>query len=346
MKQRRVVLAVLIAAAMAVIVPTANADPTSSCTDGVLPVSFGPGRPNTLSIVNRLCHAASSTSTVHVLVSGSALPLVYWDPAYQPERYSMVRVLNASGLDTYTYDRVGTAASSKPPSFMVDTAVDVWNLHQIVQHLRRTYERVITGGVSSGAVIAAREAAQFHDVDGVVLMGMLHQLDAVRLGLAAPAMKPAILDPRWTTSGLDPGYVTFGDVGFAIEPDDTDPGMAAYLEGLVDVITGTQQATLLPYILVTARDETRAIDVTVLVAVGQRDTLMCGPMGTDCSDAASVMRAEAPFYADAARLETFVLTGAGHSMNSERNAPEWFVAEAEWAQRVVLGTRDQLATLG
>src|SRR5207244_2559387 len=108
---------------------------------------------------------------------------------------------------------------------------------------------------------------------------------------------------------LDPGYVTFGDIGFAIEPDDTDPGMVAYLEGLVDVITGTQQATLLPYMLVTARYETRAIDVPVLVAVGQRDKIMCGPDGTDCSDAASVMRAEAPFYADAARLETFVLPG-------------------------------------
>jgi pimeloyl-ACP methyl ester carboxylesterase len=318
------------------ILSPAAATPTASgsCATSAMPASLGAGAAQTLSLVTRLCEPARPTNTVEVLVSGSSLLLEYWDPMYQPERYSMVRPLTAAGFATFMYDRAGTGRSSKPPSPMLTIDTDAWNLHQIVQWLRQRYARVITGGISSGAVVAVREAATYADVSGVVIMGVLHNVNEVHLMQAGATMRPAMLDPRWRDAGLDPGYVTFADASWAFGAN-TDPGMLRWFDGIKDVITGTQQATLLPYLFATSPDETARVRVPVLVALGQRDFINCDAPGTDCRDATTVRAAESRFFNDDARLEVFVLPGAGHSINSAPNARDWFAAEVAWSRRVV-----------
>lgn len=73
----------------------------------------------------------------------------------------------------------------------------------------------------------------------------------------------------------------------------------------------------------------------VLTAIASGDPTFCGILATDCGSAASYLQAEAPFYAPAAHLESYVLSGYGYALNYAPNAPNLHAAVAAWADRVV-----------
>jgi len=75
--------------------------------------------------------------------------------------------------------------------------------------------------------------------------------------------------------------------------------------------------------------------VPVLVAVGQEDSLLCGLGATNCSSAASVLQAEAPFYSAQAQLQAVVIPGSGHDLNLHKSAPLWFASAIAWAYQYV-----------
>jgi hypothetical protein len=74
--------------------------------------------------------------------------------------------------------------------------------------------------------------------------------------------------------------------------------------------------------------------VPTLIATGQDDFIFCGAL-TPCTSAGVVRAREAPNFSPAACLSTYVLPGAGHDINLERNAPDWFAAADRWVGDVV-----------
>jgi pimeloyl-ACP methyl ester carboxylesterase len=71
------------------------------------------------------------------------------------------------------------------------------------------FSRVIWVGHSFGAILAWTEIARYHDVDGVILSGALHEASPsfIQQALAKDAI-PANLDAHFAGLGLDSGYLT------------------------------------------------------------------------------------------------------------------------------------------
>lgn len=219
-------------------------------------------------------------------------------------------------------------------------------LHQIVDGLRggdfgAAYAKVIVGGHSLGAAISLIEAANYHDVNGVLSAGIAHQFDPVdaTTNLLA-SLHPAALDPLLSNRNLDAGYLTTAPGTrrrvFHL-PAQPSAAVMAYEESTKDAFATTEAADAIG--VAAMSPYTILIDVPVLAALGGQDALYCAPPllpGIDCTSAATFHRDEAPFYAPAARLRTYLLPGTyGHSFNYAPNAADFHRAVARWADEMV-----------
>jgi pimeloyl-ACP methyl ester carboxylesterase len=216
--------------------------------------------------------------------------------------------------------------------------------HQIVGTLRTGqlgagFAKVIIGGHSLGAAISLIEAASYHDVDGVLTAGFAHRFDPIDSATDLIAsLSPAALDPLLSNRNYDPGYLTTrpGTRQRAFHrPAQPSAAVMAYEESTKDAFAATELADAAG--VATATPYSTLIDVPVLVAIGGRDELYCGPLvGLDCTSAATIYRDEAPFYSPAAKLRTFLLPGAyGHSFNFAPNADVFYRAVSQWADEMV-----------
>ena len=70
------------------------------------------------------------------------------------------------------------------------------------------FAKVIMVGHSLGSFETWAEDAAYHDVNAVIITGALHQLSPVAAQQAAVDLYPAVDDPKFADSGLDPGYLT------------------------------------------------------------------------------------------------------------------------------------------
>jgi pimeloyl-ACP methyl ester carboxylesterase len=167
-----------------------------------------------------------------------------------------------------------------------------------------------------------------------VATGIAHSLNAVNVAYyGAQCEEPAVFDPKFTTSGLDPGYVTYRNLCYSdefSEPTDSDQSIIARWAAMKDTTTATEQATIAP-----ALNNTPQITVPVLLAVGELDKVTCAPpVGTDCSTAGSVRTAEQGHFDGVRRLDAYVLPGAGHMINLALNTPDWYAAAFAWLYKV------------
>jgi pimeloyl-ACP methyl ester carboxylesterase len=314
--------------------PAAAASPVH-CSEIDLPVSVPTPRET---MHGQLCMPAGpAPTTVQLLVHGATYSHVYWDFPYQPERYSYQRDMARHGYATFAVDRLGTGQSSKPPSVTLLDSVEAASIHQIVGHLRAgrvggmRFNRIILVGHSIGAGVATLEAAAYHDVDGVILTATSHLVSPLA-AVNGPTIytHPVILDPQLRYRGSDPGYFTtrpgFRPVFY--ETSDADPQVIA-----TDDATKDQLSILGFGLVLTFGDEGPAsllINVPVLLGVGEKDFAFCGFLSRDCSSAETLWRQEAPYFAPAAKLSTFVLPGAGHSIALHKNADEYREATIAW----------------
>lgn len=299
-----------------------------ACEDLRVPVSVL-GTPQTMS--GRLC-VPDGARAVQVLVPGGTYNGGYWDIAHTPEIRSFRLAMNRAGYATLAVDRLGTGASSKPPSAMVTALTQAEALHRVVGALRPRFEKVVLGGHSIGAAMAMIEAGNHRDVDGVLVTGMTHRMNLLTVVPVLADMIPAPLDPRLGGRGLDPGYLTTSPgtrysafhrpgplIGPAVADDESTKDVFATTEA-VDTL-------LMTNVVIPA---TRRIDVPVMIALGE-DTHFCGaPLGSDCSSPEALRRSEAPFFSEAARLHTYLLKGYGHSLNYAPNAPDYHRAVVDW----------------
>ncbi|MFE7746809.1 alpha/beta hydrolase [Nocardia sp. NPDC057455] len=316
---------------------TAHADDTAPgrCETVSVPVPLG-------EMAGSLCTPeAGATDTVMVLIAGSNYNHTYWDFPYAPDTYSFRRAMNAAGIATLVVDRLGNGASTRPPSTQVTATVSARALHDIVQALRRglagapPFGKVITGGHSLSSGIDVLEATTYQDVDGVLLTGFSHTLNVSEVLGVISTYHQAAGDPHFAGRGYDPGYLTTrpgtrADDFFATET--ADPEVLAVDETTKEVFSPTEYPDGLTS---TLPPMTNFIDVPVLVVNGSLDRLSCGPGYVVCADAATLHATEAPFFAPAARLRTYVLPGSGHSVNLARNTALYRAAVLDWVQSIV-----------
>ena len=341
---RRVAAAALTTLAIGgVLSPAHAAADSATCQDVHIPVSLA-GMPET--VYARFCAPAQPTSTVLALVPGGTYTGSYWDLPANLGLVSFRAGMNGLGYATLVIDRLGTGRSSRPASALLTTLTQAEVLHQIVGKLRAGevgpgYRKVIVGGHSLGAAVSIVEAANHHDVDGVLSAGMTHEFDPVdSITNLVAALRPAALDPLLSNRNYDPGYLTTAPgtrQGAFHRPAQPSAAVLAYEESTKDAFATTEAADALGVAAVSPY--TILVDTPVLIALGGQDELYCAPpllVGTDCSSAAAVHRQEAPYYSPGARLRTYLLPGNyGHAFNYAPNADLFYQAVARWADEVV-----------
>jgi pimeloyl-ACP methyl ester carboxylesterase len=304
------------------------------CTRYSVPVSITPDGPADQTVAGWLCGYGTLTDkTVELLVPGFTYDHTYWDFDYQPGTYSYVRSATRAGYAVFMIDRPGTGESSKPPATSLTIGHEAWAVHQVVQHLRAgevgtTFGKVVLVGHSLGSTVSQVEASAYHDVDAVVLSDWLH----TPYWVGTPGVIVGTLEPAQLVSSLADrplGYLTTlpGARGMFYHADDTDPNVIAHDEATKDTGTDGEELTIVAPTLDPA--VTRGITVPTLIATGQYDFIFCGAL-TPCSSADVVRAREAPDFSPQACLSAYVLPDAGHDIDLERNAPDWFAAANRW----------------
>lgn len=309
-----------IAAAVTALAPVSAHADTISCQSASVPTVVAGV---TLQMHGDLClPAGGQANTVQVMVPGATYDSTYWNFPYHPDVYNFRLAMNHAGYATFVVDRFGTGASSQPPSAVVTATTQALGVHNVVQALRdggvlsHSFAKVTLVGHSLGSTIAVIEAATFHDVDGLVLTGFTHHISEPQLtSFFATLIQPAFLDPAFAQRNYDPGYLatrpgTRYQAFYA--PGPADPAVLAVDEQTKSVL-GTAEASdalgvaiISPYSIL--------VDVPILIALGDHDTLFCGPL-SGCPSADAVRQAEAPYFRPGADLQVYLLPGAGHDVN-------------------------------
>ncbi|WP_020500861.1 alpha/beta hydrolase [Sciscionella marina] len=338
-RARRVTTLVLALVALLGLTPSAGAVETApTCHRYDLPVSVHAGSPTDQRIAGWLCAIGPTTGkTVQLLVHGFTLDHTYWDPSYQPNRYSYVQAMTRAGYATFTIDRLGAGASSHPPAAELTVENHAWTVHQTTQALRAgtiggtRFSKVVLVGHSLGSAVAQTEASRYQDVDALILSGWMH----TPLWLGTPGViltaLPAQLDPRFPNLPL--GYVAplpHAHKNLLVDTNNADTTLLALDEQHAQTGSLAEEVTVVPTILPPL---TQHITAPVLLATGQNDSIFCGPL-TPCPNAATVRTREAPMFTSTPRFDTFVLPDAGHMMNVQRNAPAFFSASLRWLNSI------------
>ncbi|WP_280318220.1 alpha/beta hydrolase [Nocardia wallacei] len=333
----RTAVVCLVAALLSFAGSAARADETSSpdaCRSFFVPVPQG-------QLAATLCRPDTPTDTVMVLMSGSNYNGTYWDFAYQPETYNFRQAMNRAGYATLVVDRLGNGASTRPPALSLTASATADALHGIVQGLRRglagaePFGKVVTVGHSLTSGTSVMEASAHHDVDGVVLTGYSHSLEiGETLGVISTYHR-AIEEPEFAGRGYDSGYLV-SRPGTRLHdfhaPGNIDPEVLARDERTKEPFSLTEYPDGL---LSTLPGMSGRIDAPVLVVNGGLDRLSCGHEYAVCADSATLHAAEAPYFAPAAQLRTFVLPGSGHAVNLARNTVEYQAAVIDWANSTI-----------
>ena len=293
-----------------------------------IPVALHTGLPRNYQIVGQLCTPPGQhPQAVQLLIHGATYTRSYWDWPQDADTYSYVRRAVGDGYATLAIDRIGHGQSSKPLSALVDTTANAYTAHQVVGALRDgtlgSYSKVVSVGHSYGSITAIQEAATFGDVDATILTGIAHVPSAAGLAAVVASFVPAQLLP-------DPGYLTTlpgtraADF-YADDPAETDPAVVAEDESTKDTVSELELATFAATsIIPPAR-------IPTLLVLGSQDKIFCGGLtGTDCSSAATVKASESQAFPPGC-LATYVLPGAGHDINLQRNAADWFASAQTWA---------------
>lgn len=299
----------------------------------------------------KLCLPTGSVPRgVQVLVHGITYDHRYWNIAdpNDPEAntYSWEYDAIRAGYATVAIDRLGGGSSSHPLSAFVDITSNSTALHNLVQALRAgdvpapggqqvAFSEVALVGHSGGSLISMIEASRFRDVDAVILTGFSHKMNVNAVLNIAASSYPALLDPQFAGSLLDPGYQTPrpGTHRSLFYAPGTDVDSRIIERDAATKGTYTlEEIANLPLVLSTRLQ----VDVPVLLVNGTLDGIFCSQslldLGTDCSSEARVVAQERPFFPDAPSVSSILVPGLGHDLNAFRQARTAFHGANSWLQ--------------
>jgi pimeloyl-ACP methyl ester carboxylesterase len=303
-------------------------------------IALGDGQPAQYSIYGELCDPIHGRSqTVQLLIPGATYSHVYWDWPYEnPDLYAAVQFFTNVGYSTFDIDRIGIGNSSHPLSSDVNVASNAYVVHELVGRLKAgtisgpSFVHVMLVGHSLGSLVSISEAATYHDVDGVVITGLLHKFSANGLSLLGKAIIPANQDPSGRFTSLDSGYLTTAPntrSSLLYYAPNSDPNVIASDENTKETVTRGEFNGILTLV---PSNLSLHITVPVLVVVSSQDILFCGSDATDCSNNASVYKEEAPFYSSQAHLQVRIIPKTGHSINLHYSAPITYWLIEAWSQ--------------
>lgn len=307
----------------------------AQCTETDLSVSLALLLPQKVHAT--FCQPAGTIpKTVQLLVHGGTYNRLYWDLPGMPA-YSYQRDLAERGMATIAIDCPGSGDSSQPLSALITGTGLASVVHQVIGQLRSgratgtAFDRVVLVGHSMGSGVVALEASTYRDVDAVVLTGFSHSMNVLGLtGIFVDGVRPALLDPTLSRRLPDPGYVTTipGTRHLFHDPGRVAPDVLAADEATKDQVA----ATVVPDLLTLAflSPATRSINVPVLIADGQVDTLFCA---FHCATPQDLTDAESAYFTSP--LTVFLLPGAGHSLGLAVNAPDFRAAVHDWIAATV-----------
>jgi pimeloyl-ACP methyl ester carboxylesterase len=311
-----------------------------SCQRQVLAVTLSAADATPYHLVGFLCAKGSPAGKpVQVLVHGLTYDHRYWDWPAQPNRYSYVRRAAGAGYATFAYDRIGDGQSNHPvDGTLLTKESSAFVLHEVIGDLRAgavggvAFGTVITVGHSFGSSTALAEAAAFHDEQGVIATGALHDVNPAFFVHLAD-LYPANQDPAFASMGFNDTYLTTRPgtrAGLFFDLATADPDVLALDEQIKQTATTGELATV-------TTPDTTLIDVPVLLEVGQTDVLFCneGIPGFSCADDAAVLAREAAHYAPQSCLQAYVLAGSGHDINLHPNARTAYGRALDWADQLV-----------
>lgn len=314
------------------------AKPMGRCQEVSIAVSLREGAAATERVAASWCTPrawAPGERRADILVAGATYNRTYWDWPQDPARYSYVDMTLRAGRATLSFDRLGTGASSKPVGLLLDVDDDAYVLHQLIGWIRdRQGVRVQAVGHSLGSVVLTKEQARWHDVDRVVVTGILH-LPGVGLNATgfATSLYPAALDPRFVgTANSTPGYLTTlpGRRGPTFyDPRTADPAVVEYDEKHKDVATAGETESIVELETPAMVNSTRSITAPVLVVMGQTDNIFCN-LTVDCHSASSIRANEAPYYRGAPKLDVVTVANTAHNLTLHPSAPNSFAMINRW----------------
>jgi pimeloyl-ACP methyl ester carboxylesterase len=297
-----------------------------------LPVSLTEGGPTDQEVYAELSLPEGATPTVvQLLVPGFTYDHRYFTV---PGELNYVEAMTRAGYAVLALDRIGTGRSSRPPSAEVTAASNAHVLHQVVRALKDgtfgpAFETVIAVGHSYGSGVVLVEDAAHHDLDGLVLTGMLHTtapLHAKAIDLFHQASEDELLKDR---ADWPENYATHkpGNRARLLEaPGKVAPEISAYNEEIKGTATLGEGMTLTETY---APELSRAVRVPTLIVVGALDQLFSG------DDQEAVLDKERACYSEAAELEIAVIPETGHALTIHPTAPEFFAVVVDWAGRKV-----------
>jgi alpha-beta hydrolase superfamily lysophospholipase len=342
------VLAAAAAASPAAAAATRAAGPFAlTCSAHVLPVAITDPGPADQSMWGELCYrGAAEPSTVQLLVPGATYTSQYWNLPYGDGYYSYVAAATAAGYATFDVDRIGDGNSSHPPSAEVTIAAGAVALHDAVTALRsgavagHAFANVIMVGHSLGAFETWAEDAAYHDVDAVIITGALHQLSPVAGANAAVDLYPAVEDPKFASSGLDPGYLTSKPgtrETLFYDPATTSPAVVAIDEAAKATLTTPELGGLIGMLgEPAAQQPSSQVNVPVLIVAGAEDNVFCAAVTAyQCTSPASVRAYESQFYAAAPRLAVVTIPKTGHDLALSTTAPLTDAVMLAWSAATI-----------
>ena len=329
------VAAALILAGLALATPAAHAQPPSAARAGcarhdlsvTLTSSRGAAR---YQLAGWLCQPDRTTTTVQLLIPGLTYTHRYWTGPETGTDYTTAALTGGDAV--YLIDRIGTGASDRPPADQVTTTTEATVTHQAVRALRDgtlgRFTRVVGVGHSYGSVVAMAEAATYHDVDALVLTGLLHDIRVDEMTRFITDLHPAAADPKFTDTAPPDGYLTTrpgSRAGYFLDPHTAVRGAADWDEQTKTTAT-TGELTFTP------DDElaySRAVTVPVLIVMGEADALFCGT-GQPCTTPADICQREHTAFPASTALAAATIPRTGHSINLHRRAPLAFKAITTW----------------
>jgi alpha-beta hydrolase superfamily lysophospholipase len=304
---------------------------TQSCTPRAVEVSLTEQADATLyHIRGWLCQPQQKTSTVQLLVAGMTYAHTYWTGPGGPDG-GYVRSALTAGTAVFVFDRIGIGESDKPPADQVTLDAEATVAHQLVTALRDgelgRFPRVVGVGHSFGSIILQAETAAHHDLDRLVLTGLLHGLDLATEAAFAGDLYPAGSDPAYANAGLPTGYLTTKPGTrdqYFLDPATALPGAATWDEQTKATAT-TGELTL---DLSRPESDSRQVHVPVLLVVGSADAIFCGA-GLACTSGQDVCARERGFYPGAV-LDAAVIADTGHSITLHRTATVAAAVSNSW----------------
>lgn len=302
-----------------------------NCSEVQVKVALAPGSIAEHTVTGTLCRPRAAGTSLQILVPGASYGRAYWDAPAGTGAPSYVDAMSDAGLATLALDRPGTGSSTRPAAHELTVESQAYVLHQVIRASRTgtfgylRFRRVITVGHSLGSAIALVEAGRYGGADGLALSGLLAHAPAPGAPELIAALQPAQLEPRFADRPA--GYLTTragtrGDL-FYYAPG-ADASAIAFDEATKETLAPSEPATLSA---ASQPEIDNAIDVPVLLAMGEHDNLYCP---APCADAASLVSAERSHYPRAPSFDTLVVSESGHVLNLHRRASDWIGAVKSW----------------